>query len=259
MIKQIRLLMVSSILGFGLLGQTALAKTSMTVGDGGQVDLEVSLQHPTRISFKYDGGEQLIFNQPEGATPEVTASVDEKGDVYLSVLEGSPGQMVSGFLTTEGGRTYLIRLEVKDKHADQYEIISKEAKAEADKAKSAESAQASASVIKPVSWSKESGYHHNIAALMRALYFDAVPEGFVAKRTRETKTVDGLMLKTHRIWTSENMEAVVYDVRNDNAYFVNPAANVGNYRPYVAVSFTTDALEAGQSCKIYLLRKKAKT
>lgn len=234
----------------------AWAKMSMVVADGGSVDIDVSLQHPTRISFKYDGGDQLIFNQPEGATPEVTATVDEKGDVYLSILEGHPGQKVSGFLTTEGGRTYLVRLTVKEKNADQVEIVSQEARDEAAKAKALETAQSEAQKVKPVKWSREAGYHNNIAMLMRTLYFDARPEGFVQSRKRKTKSIDGLSLWSHRIWTSADIEAIIFNVRNENAHFVNPGLNVRNYRPYVAVSFTTDSLEPGETGRIYLIRKK---
>jgi len=228
----------------------------MIVPDGGQVEADVSLQHPTRLSLKYDGGDQLIFNQPEGTTPEIAATVDDKGDVYLSVIEGHPGQMVSGFLTTEGGRTYLVRLTVKEKPADQYVIVSQEARDEAEAAKAAKSVETAKVEVQKVEWNKGASYHDNMSGLMRTLCFVAGREGFEQKKRRETKQVEGLTMTSHRTWTSENMEAIIYDVRNDNNYFIDPSANVRNYRPYVAVSFTSDALDAGETGRIYLLRKK---
>lgn len=247
--------------GLGLLlstgSLTAFAQTALIVSDGGQVEADISLQHPTRLSLKYDGGDQLIFNQPEGATPEVAATVDEKGDVYLSVVEGHPGQVVSGFLTTEGGRTYLVKLTVKNKQADQYEIISREAKDEADKAKARISSEAEDGKLTTVKWSNEASYHNSIARLMQALYYDHRPEGFVRKRSTDRRKVEGLSLKSVRYWSSENVEALIYEVRNDNPFFVNPSLNVKNYRPYVAISFTTDSLEPGETGRIYVLRKSS--
>lgn len=233
----------------------AFAKDIMIVSDNQEIKADISLQSPTRISLKYDSGSQLIFNSPEGTSPEVTATVDGKGDIYLSVIEGRPGQTISGFLTTEAGNTYLLKLTIKAVEAGQLELVNAKAREEVEKAKSKTKTNVD-DELPVLHWQKNSDYHNNIALLMRALYYGAKPNGFKKVRNGRPVVLDDYTASPLITWQTENLEAVTYRLTNNREYFVNPANSFDQWRPFVALSFTNDSLEPGETTDIYLVKKR---
>ena len=260
---RVRLVIVLAMIAACFAGSKALAETLM-VSEGDKIEIDLSLQYPTRVFFEYDAGAALIFNNADAAegdlsAPRVAATVDEKGDVYLTVMSGLIGQKISGFLTTESGRTYIIDLTIKNKDADQIKIVSREARDKALAAKVTADQAAATPNLKPVKWRRDASHHDSLSNLMRALYFGQMPEGF--KRTQrfylKQQAKDGVSRKVAVRYEAENVEAITYDMTNNNAYFVNPEQFQIWFRPYIALAFETDELEAGRSGKVYVLRRKA--
>lgn len=260
----IRLAAVLGAMGLCFWGSQAMAET-LVVKEGDKIKADLSLLYPTRFYFEYDAGAQLIFNQIEAgeggdlSIPRVAATVDDKGDVYLSVTSGLVGQKVSGFLTTEGGRTYVIELTIQNKDADQVKIVSSEAREKALAAKSKAAAVVEVEDVKPVKWRKNANHHDAISDLMRTLYFGGTPEGFkkqsrILKRSQTLE--DGVTFRVDRQYYAANVEAVVYDMTNTNGHFINPENYKRKFVPYLALAFQTDALEAGMTSKVYVIRQR---
>jgi len=239
----------------------ALADTIL-LNEGDKIQADLSLKYPTRFYFKHDAGAQLIFNEPDTAggkdiIPKVAATVDEKGDVYLSVVSGTVGQKVAGFLTTQGGRTYVIELTIQNIDADQVEIISREARDKAEAARLAEAQTDLEDDLEVVSWRRAATHHATMSDLMRALYRGSMPEGFKSRRpSRQTQTKDGVLRQTESHYLADNVEALTFEVTNGNDYLLNPELMKMWFRPYIAVAFATDSLEPGQTSKVYVLRER---
>ena len=226
------------------------------VSEGDKIEIELSLLYPTRVFFEYDAGAQLIFNQAEGETPEIISTVDNKGDVYLSVVAGISGQKISGFLVTEAGRTYNIEMVIRQKDAEQIKIVSLEAKAQADEA-AAEKRHVQSTVDLPtIEWMQKSSFHDSIAHLMRGLYQGVMPDGFLLDRSpsRQTERFEGVDRKLNKRFRATNFEALTYSVTNANSDSFNPELYVDWFQPYVAVAFATDNLEPGATTDVYVLR-----
>ena len=239
----------------------AMADTIL-LNEGDKIEAELSLKYPTRFYFKYDAGAQLIFNEPDTAggtdvIPKVAATVDDKGDVYLSVVSGMVGQKVAGFLTTEGGRTYVIELTIQNIDADQVEIVSREARDKAEAARLAESQSAQEENLEVVSWRRAATHHDTLSDLMRALYHGSMPEGFKSKRpSRRTETQDGVLRRVETHFRAENVEALTFELTNGNDYALNPELMKMWFRPYIAVAFASDSVEPGHSTQVYVLRAR---
>lgn len=253
----------SSVLALVCLCTPALAfADTILLNEGDKIEAELSLRYPTRFFFQYDAGAQLIFNEPDTAggtdvIPKVAATVDEKGDVYLSVVSGQIGQKVAGFLTTQGGRTYVIELTIRDNEADQVEIISREARDKAEAAKLQQSHAIEDEDLEVVSWRRAATHHDTLSDLMRALYIGAMPEGFKSKRpSRNTETQDGVLRRVESHFRAENVEALIFELTNGNATSINPEQLKRWFHPYIAVAFATDALEPSKTTKVYVLRSR---
>lgn len=239
----------------------ALADTIL-LNEGDKIQADLSLKYPTRFFFKYDAGAQLIFNEPDTAIgsdviPKVAATVDEKGDVYLSVVSGTIGQKVAGFLTTQGGRTYVIELTIQNIDADQVEIVSREARDKAEAARLAEAQTHLDDNLEVVSWRRAATHHATLSDLMRALYRGALPDGFKSRRpSRKSEAKDGVLRRTQAHYRAENVEALTFDLTNGNDFALNPELMKMWFRPYIAVAFATDSLEPGQATQVYVLRAR---
>lgn len=237
-----------------LSGQSANKKRLM-VNEGDRIEIPLSVAHPTRVSFLYDAGSQMIFNQAETGSAEIQSTVDKRGDVYLTVASGRVGQTLSGFLVTEGNRTYSMDLVIGDNQPRHVEIVSLEAMTLSLEAERKAKEAASQSEINAVEWSNRSNYHDSIARLMKALYLGADPKGFETgkKRSRE-ETREGFTRTVSRRLVAENAEAIVYELTNTNAFQYNPESHLEWFEPYVAVAFGSDMMVSGAQTDVYVLR-----
>ena len=260
MTKMFRSVLMAGAVGLFTLSATpVLAQSSVQtvmVSEGQQIKAELSMLYPTRMFFEYDAGAQLIFNQAEGETPEIGTTVDEKGDVYLSVVAGMSGEKISGFLVTEADRTYPIEFTIRNRDAAQVKIVSLEAKAKAEQAERERQAVTRTADLRVVEWSKKSSYHDSIAHLMRGLYHGAMPEGFVVdgSPSRKVERYEGFDRQLTRRFVAQNVEALTYSLKNANEFSFNPEMHVDWFKPYVAIAFATDNLQPGQSSSVYVLR-----
>lgn len=261
--KKLALTAMASVLALSAVGVAtpALADTIL-LEEGDKIKADLSLKYPTRFFFKYDAGAQLIFNEPDvaGGTdviPKVAATVDDKGDVYLSVVSGMAGQKVAGFLTTQGGRTYVIELTIKNIDADQVEIISREARDKAEAAKLAKATEDNEDALETVSWRRAATHHDSLSDLMRALYHGSLPDGFKVRRpSRKTEVQEEVMRRAQKHYRAQNVEALVFDLTNGNDYPINPETLKDWFKPYIAVAFATDSLEAGRTTDVYVIRAR---
>ena len=243
------------------LSSASLARAEVfVVGDGGTVSADISLQHPTRVSFKHDAGSQLIFNQPEGAQPEISATVSDSGDVFLSVVQGASGQSLTGYVTTAAGATYQLELSVRAGKSEHIEILGVEAQ---DRYQKAQAATALASApekaeMKPVKWGRSSAsYQGDVVELFKVLYFRQAPAGFKKVKQKHTLSVgDAQTARVVQLYRAENVEALELVVTNSGGAAVDPSFLQPGFGDSIAIGFMSDNVAPGGSTRVFVLRNR---
>ena len=230
----------------------------IVVSDDGAFEADISLQNPTRLSFANDTGTQLIFNQPEGATPDIEAVIGSAGDVFLTVTEGHPGQSLAGFIQTEQGRTYRVKFNIKMIDADQIRIVNREDRDRLAKEAVKRSSEPVAPVpaTRPVQWDTTAEYHADIVGLMRALWHSSHPHGFVRSQPAPSVSLgEGVSAKSVYTWRASNVEAVEYSVTNAKDYIFDPELFDDAFGKRVAIAYTSNAIAPGGTARVLLIRE----
>ena len=254
---------ISRILGFALaLGAASMSAFAsaddIVVSDDGSFEADISLQNPTRLSFANDTGTQLIFNQPEGATPDIEAVIGSAGDVFLTVTEGHPGQSLAGFIQTEQGRTYRVKFNIKMKDAGQITIVNREDRERLAKEAAVRSARPdpAVSATRPVKWDTASEYHADIVGLMRALWHSSHPHGLVRSHPAPSVSLgQGVSAKSVYTWRASNVEAIEFSITNTLDYTFDPELFDDAFGRRVAVAYTSNAIAPGGTGRVLLVRE----
>ncbi|MGB6230086.1 MAG: type-F conjugative transfer system secretin TraK [Litorimonas sp.] len=240
-----------------LCGTPALAfDQTVAVRDGGLVAADISLDAPTRLFFDGDGAAQLIFNSVTGEPPEISATVGDTGDVFLTVVSGTPGQGVTGFLTTQAGYTYKVDLTIAATDAEQVEVISLDAQDALARAR-ADAAALDAEIPPPLKWTRSAGYHRAVVSLIRAVHAGGVPQGMRKARTGEAQAprVEGLKIRRTHAVIAGDVEALRLSVTNTTEAQIPADALRRHFAPYLGLGRLSGHLPAGATTQIVLLRE----
>lgn len=237
---------------------SAHADQTLMLRDGQSVSADISLSAPTRMYFEGDAASQLIFNAVTGEPPEIAATVGETGDVFLTVVTGQAGQGVTGFLTTQGGRTYKMAFRITDVEAEQIEVVSIEAREELARAQATEAASRTAEP-KPVKWKRTAGHHQAVASLLRTVHYRAVPQGMRLARSGETETpmVDGVRVERIHAVIAADVEAQKLRLTNTTDAALSAGSLRAALSPYIGIGLVDASLLPGAAIEIVLLRERS--
>jgi len=230
---------------------------TMVLGDGQQMKTEISLSNPTRIIFEDDKPTKLIFNEADETAPTIAAVLGNSNDVFISVERGMVGQKISGFLTTESGKTYPIEFNIARIDSQQVTVASAELREKAKEAKIV-SAQTPEAPLKKVEWSHGSSYTASMGNLIKALYWHQTPEGFVERRASKAPTfgTDEFTAVPYKSFVSENIEAIIYIAKPTKGYPVYLPNYMDEAPRYMVMSYSSEQLEVDKNNMIYLVRKR---
>ncbi|MGB0906897.1 MAG: TraK domain-containing protein [Maricaulaceae bacterium] len=233
-----------------------LASSVLILSDGQKLETDISLKNPTRIIFEDDRPTKLIFNEADQNAPDIAAVLGTKGDIFISVERGLSGQSISGFMTTESGKTYPVKLNIRPMDTTQVTIASAELRRQAEKAKAAPKAEPE---LKTVEWTHKNSYSASLGELIKALYFHQAPEGFreVSARRKYDIVKDNITARAHKRFLAGNLEAITYVVTPNHDYSAYLPNHLDAFPKYLALSYSGEHLESGKPVYVYLVRKRA--
>lgn len=240
---------------FGFIMASAL---TMVLGDGQKMETTISLNNPTRIIFEDDRPTKLIFNEADETAPSIAAELGASNDVFITVVRGASGQSISGFLTTESGKTYPIKLKIQHAESGQVTVASAELREQAKIAKVTQNDIIDDSDLEKIEWSNGSSYTSSMGNLIKALYWHRTPEGFVEKRAKKSATfgTDEFGAYQHKRYLSENLEALIYVAYPKKDYSIYLPNVLEDLPSYMVMSYANEHLAPGEQTFIYFVRKR---
>ena len=228
---------------------------AMILVDGQSLETDISLSNPTRIIFEDDRPTKLIFNEAGENAPSIAAVLGNSGDIFVTVESGIIGQKISGFMTTESGKTYPVKFKIASSDASQVTIASADLR---EKSRILEAKVVEEKPLRKVEWDKGSGYTNSLGNLIKALYYHQTPEGFEQKRAGKVPSFgnDQFIATPYRYFVAENMESVIYVLRSKVSHSVYVPTQVEDLPDYLAMSYNKEHLEPDSSGFLYLVRKR---
>lgn len=252
------------LVGVGFFGSADYAfAEDIFVNDGQRVSLSISHQFPTRLSFKNDVGKQFIFNKIDGESPDVSTTVGQSGDVFISVTNGAVGDVLGGFITTSQGYTYPVDILISDKKQDHIVVYnssleSKIKQAKVNKADTSSVSSTKAASVKPaVNWNSDTGHYQSVALLMRALYHRRGYEGFTQSNFVNSVSLSSSIVESVSYsLISGNRVGVVSVLRNtsDEAFYLPDL--IKERQDIVAIAFSDELLDVGETVTSYSILRR---
>jgi len=236
--------------------KTLLASAmTLVLADGQSFETDISLSSPTRIIFEDDRPTKLIFNEAGTNAPSIAAVLGSSGDIFVTVESGIIGQKISGFMTTESGKTYPVKFKISARESSQVTVASA-ALREASRAK--EIKTETQAPLKTVEWDKGAGYTNSLGNLIKALYYHQNPEGFVKKRASKLPSFgnDEFLARPYKYFVAENMESIIYVMESKVDYSVYVPTQLEDLPDYLAMSYNQEHLEPNRTGFLYLVRKR---
>lgn len=231
------------------------AGITMVLADGQELKTQISLQNPTRIIFEDDRPTKLIFNEANESAPSIAAVLGNSGDIFVTVERGLVGQKISGFMTTESGKTYPVRFDIGSLETSQITVASSELRQESAKAEAA-SLVSEITPQEEIEWNKKNSYTASLGNLLRRLYWHQLPEGFKEQRASKLPiiTTDGFIATPKKNFVAGNALASVYTITPTKEYAIYLPNFLDELPTYRAMSYSHETIEPGSTGYLYLVR-----
>lgn len=239
-----------------MFGLIFAASAVLILADGQPLETDLSLNNPTRIIFEDDRPVKFIFNAADDGAPNIAAEIGTGDDVFVSVEKGAVGQSISGFITTESGKTYPVKFSIKNLDTAQVTIASSELRAEAAKAKSASANQTKA--LASVEWTHTSSYPASLGELVKAMYRGHPPEGFKEAKASRLDHIHNEYLTAvpHKRFEAANIRAVTYVVKGNKDHSVYLPNHLNAFPDYLALSYSGERIDSTNITYVYVVTDK---